>query len=391
MSCGPTLGQVLREAISGCGRALRLCPHQWKTVRALAACRTSALGGQLFRCAACQREHFVAHSCRNRHCPQCQGGLAADWLQKQEQALLPVAYFHLVFTLPHRLNGLIRQNRPALFKLLFDSASQTLLAFGQGRLKAQLGVTAVLHTWSQTLLDHYHLHCIVTGGGVALDGKGWVNSSPHYLFPVHALSRMFRGKYLAGLAQLHAAGGLEFHGQCKTLATPRQFARLLQQAARPQWVVYAKRPFAGPKQVLAYLSRYTHRVAIGNRRLVRADARSVSFDYKDYAQGARHKIMTLDLPEFVRRFCLHVLPHRFVKIRHYGLLGNRTRQQRLAAARALLNCAAPRVPEPTLAPKPAVSDSPRETCPFCRQQTLVFVRLLPPQRNPAKVSRLDSS
>ena len=192
------------------------------------------------------------------------------------QALLPVPYFHLVFTLPHTLNGLIRQNRAALFKLLFDAASQTLLTFGAEGLHAQLGLTAVLHTWSQTLLDHYHLHCIVTGGGVAHDQSRWVATSPHYLFPVRALSRRFRGKYLAGLQALAAARKLEFHGQLQPLALPAKFAALLRIAAQPEWVVYAKRPFAGPEQVLAYLSRYTHRVAISPRRLLAPQLRELA-------------------------------------------------------------------------------------------------------------------
>lgn len=391
MTSRPTLGQVLRSVIqSPMASALHLSPHHWKTVRALAACRTSALGGQLLRCTGCQREHFVAHSCRNRHCPQCQGARAVDWLQQQEAALLPIPYFHVVFTLPHTLNGVIRQNRRALFKLLFDAASQTLLEFGAGRLKAQLGITAVLHTWSQTLLDHYHLHCIVTGGGVALDGTRWVSSPPHYLFAVRALSRMFRGKYLAGLKDLYEAGKLEFHGQCQSLGKPDQFASLLREASQPEWVVYAKRPFAGPKQVLAYLSLYTHRVAISNRRLVSAQAQSVTFAYKDYADGAKHKTMTLGLAEFVRRFCLHVLPERFVKIRHYGLLGNRQRQQRLARARQLLGSSAPS-PEPTRPGQEQIPELARARCPFCHQPTLVLRREVAPERSARRVAILDSS
>lgn len=391
MTASPTLGQVLRCVIQGpMGSALHLSPHHWKTLRALAACRTSALGGQLFQCTGCQRQHFVAHSCRNRHCPQCQGARAVDWLQQQEAVLLPIPYFHVVFTLPHILNGVIRQNRRAFFKLLFDAASQTLLEFGAGRFKAQLGITAILHTWSQTLLDHYHLHCIVTGGGVALDGTRWVSSPAHYLFPVCALSRMFRGKYLAGLKELYQAGKLEFHGQCQGLAATGQFASLLREASRPQWVVYAKRPFAGPKQVLAYLSLYTHRVAISNRRLLWAEAQSVTFDYKDYAHGAKHKTMTLGLEEFVRRFCLHVLPERFVKIRHYGLLGNRQRQQRLARARQLLGCSAPS-PEKTRLGKEECAQMPRACCPFCRQPTLVLLREVAPERSARPVARMDSS
>lgn len=388
MTRSPTLGQVLRRVIqSPRPSTLRLSPHQWKTLRALAACRTRALGGQLFRCTRCQREHFVAHSCRNRHCPQCQGARAVDWLQRQEAALLPIPYFHLVFTLPHTLNGVLRQNRRAFLRLLFDAASQTLLEFGARQLKAQLGITAVLHTWSQTLLDHYHLHCIVTGGGVALETQRWVASPAHYLFAVRALSRMFRGKYLAGLKALYQADELEFHGAWEPLAQPENFASWLRQALRPQWVVYAKRPFAGPKEVLAYLSLYTHRVAISNRRLVAADAGSVTFDYKDYAHGAKHKRMTLRVDEFVRRFCLHVLPERFVKIRHYGLLGNRQRRERVALARKLLNASAPPSPEPTHPEPQGGAQMPPASCPFCQQPTLVLLWEVAPEHAP----RLDSS
>lgn len=389
MSPRPTLGQILRPFLAApAAAALRLSPHQWKTLRHLSRCRTGALGGQAFYCPHCRREHVVAHSCRNRHCPHCQGAQAVDWLAQQAQALLPVPYFHLVFTLPHALNGLIRQNRAALFKLLFNAASQTLLAFGSERLGAQLGLTAVLHTWSQTLGDHYHLHCIVTGGGVAHDPGRWVATAPHYLFPVRALSRMFRGKYLAGLNGLFAAGQLAFHGDLQETALTAPFTALLRQAARPEWVVYAKRPFAGPAQVLAYLSRYTHRVAISPRRLLTTDGQTVTFAYKDYADGSRPKIMTLDTAEFVRRFALHVLPERFVKIRHYGLLGNRRKQTRLAQARQLLGAAPPPAspPLPELLRAPATAAAPA-CCPFCHRPGLVKIRDVPP--SPA--ARFDSS
>lgn len=389
MTLRPTLGQILRPFLAAPAAAdLRLGPHQWKTLRALARCRTAALGGQAFYCPHCRREHVVAHSCRNRHCPHCQGAAAVDWLAQQAATLLPVPYFHLVFTLPHSLNGLIRQNRAALFKLLFDAASQTLLEFGAQRLGAQLGLTAVLHTWSQTLGDHYHLHCIVTGGGVARDQSRWVATSPHYLFAVRALSRMFRGKYLAGINELFAAGKLEFHGQLQEQAPPAQFAALFGQAAQPEWVVYAKRPFAGPEQVLAYLSRYTHRVALSPRRLLASDGASVTFAYKDYAEGSRPKTMTLSTAEFVRRFCLHVLPERFVKIRHYGLLGNRQRQTRLARARTLLGVPPPAAPKPVpeLLRAPLPSAAP-VCCPFCQRPGLVKLREVPPR----PLARLDSS
>lgn len=390
MTPRPTLGQILRPFLAGpAAAALRLSPHQWKTLRTLAVCRTGALGGQAFFCPSCRREHVVAHSCRNRHCPHCQGAAARDWLAQQATTLLPVPYFHLVFTLPHSLNGLIRQNRAALFKLLFDAASQTLLEFGAERLGAQLGITAVLHTWSQTLGDHYHLHCIVTGGGVARDQSRWVATSPHYLFPVRALSRKFRGKYLAGLNALFTAGKLEFHGELQETATPAKFGALLRQAAQPEWVVYAKRPFAGPEQVLAYLSRYTHRVAVSPRRLLATDGANVTFAYKDYADGSRPKTMTLATAEFVRRFSLHVLPERFVKIRHYGLLGNRQKQARLAVARKLLGVA-PLSPPTESKPLPELLRAPLTApacCPFCQRPGLVKVGAVPPRR----VVRFDSS
>lgn len=389
MTLRPTLGQILRPFLATpSARALRLCPHQWKTLRTLAKCRTSALGGQAFYCPSCQREHVVAHSCRNRHCPHCQGVQALDWLAQQSATLLPVPYFHLVFTLPHCLNGLIRQNRAVLFKLLFDATSQTLLQFGRERLQANLGMTVVLHTWSQTLGDHYHLHCIVTGGGVALDQSRWLATAPHYLFPVRALSCMFRGKYLAGLNVLFASRKLQFHGTLAALAPPMNFAALCRQAAQPAWVVYAKRPFAGPAQVLAYLSRYTHRVAISPRRLLAADAANVTFSYKDYADASRQKTMTLATAEFVRRFALHVLPERFVKIRHYGLVGNRQKQTRLAQARALLGVAP--APAPTPLPEllqAASTNSPPACCPFCQHPGLVRLRTVPPRT----ITPLDSS
>ena len=394
MNPGPTLGQILRGAIQeGCAPNLRLSSEHWKVLRALAACRTPALGGQLFYCPSCQREHFVAHSCRNRHCPQCQGNRAIDWLEQQQAALLPIPYFHLVFTLPHLLNPLIRQNRRELFNLLFEAASQTLLEFGRQRLKAQIGITAVLHTWSQNLLDHYHVHCIVSGGGLSLDAERWVGTKDYYLFPVQALSPMFRGKFLAGLKGLHDAGQLQFHGQLESLAAPADFAGLLRQIAKPGWVVYAKRPFAGPRQVLQYLSGYTHRVAISNRRLLEADAHSVTFSYKDYAHGAKRKTMRLEVGEFVRRFCLHLLPERFVKIRHYGLMGNRQRHQRLERVKALLGVGASvQTAAQTLCSNPwGLEPARRACCPWCRQPTLILLREVPPAWHRPLPPLLDST
>ena len=379
---GPSLAEALRL---GLGVAPPKLPtHQWRIVRALVACRTPALGGHRYRCEDCGQSHFVPHSCRNRHCPLCQGQAAHRWLEQQEAALLPVPYFHLVFTLPHEFNPLIRQNQRALYRLLFQAAGQTLLEFGQERFGAQVGITAVLHTWSQTLMDHYHLHCIVTGGGLVRDGSRWVPARPYYLFPVRALSAVFRAKFCAGMQQLYAQGELEFHGQLAALSQTPAFQHLLRQATRRSWVVYAKRPFAGPEQVLAYLSRYTHRVAISPRRLLALDrqAHTVTFAWKHYADGARRKTMTLGVAEFVRRFCLHLLPERFVKIRHYGLVANNQRQANVTRARALLSPPTPQggSPDGDAPPEAALASetAPPRVCPFCGSQRLRLIQIVSP-------------
>jgi hypothetical protein len=298
--------------------------------------------------------------------------------------LLPVPYFHLVFTLPHGLNPLIRQNRRALYTLLFEAASQTLLTFGRQRFgpEVQLGVTAILHTWGQTLIDHYHVHCLVTGGGWDPVREVWVPSSPTYLFPVRALAPVFRAKYLAGLQRLYQRGQLDFHGDLLSSASPAAFAAQVRAVSRKPWVVYAKRPFAGPEQVLRYIGRYTHRVAISPKRLLALDraAGTVTFDYKDYGDGARHKTMTLELAEFVRRLALHFLPERLVKIRHYGLLANRGRQERLARVQAVLGPVAP-LPEsdaPWERRVRGVAEVPeRLICPHCGAAALVLVQIIP--------------
>ena len=371
---GLSLAAVLRAGLTGLRPSLP--QHHWRIINALLACRTPALGGHRYQCLECGRTHFVPHSCRNRHCPLCQGQAAKDWLAKQEEALLPVSYFHLVFTLPHVLNELIQQNQRALYNLLFNAASQTLLEFGRNRFHAQLGITTVLHTWSQTLLDHYHLHCIVTGGGLSEDHSKWVSAPPHFLFAVRALSLVFRGKFCAGLEQLYAAGHLQFHGKLQRLAQPKAFKRLLRQTVRHKWVVYAKRPFAGPQQVLGYLSRYTHRVAISPRRLLALDEQdqTVTFAWKDYADGARRKCMRLELQEFLRRFCLHLLPERFVKIRHFGFLSNRQRKLQVAQARVQLSqLSPPAAPAPTL-PSPELA----KVCPHCGSHRLRLTEIVEP-------------
>jgi hypothetical protein len=381
------LAQVLRAGLPAYARAHRLPSHHWKILNAIQVCRTPLLGGHQYQCAHCRCAHFAPHACGNRHCPTCQGSNSQQWLWAQAGLLLPIPYFHLVFTLPHALNPLIGQNQKALYDLLFASATETLLSFGRHNLGAQLGVTAVLHTWSQTLRDHYHLHCIVSGGGPARDASRWVHSRPDYLFHVGALSTVFRAKFCEGLQRLYTGGKLQFHGQLEPLGSERAFQQLMREATRKGWVVYSKQPFAGPRQVLAYLSRYTHRVGLSNRRLLQLDgaAGTVTFDYKDYADGARHKAMELSLKEFIRRLRLHFLPPGFVKIRHYGLLANRGRQQRLERARVLLG------PEEPLPPVAAVLLRVLPICPHCGWAALRLVRVVPPQRFQAPPPVADSS
>jgi hypothetical protein len=381
---GGTVAEVLRVGLPDYAAEHPLPTHHWRVFRAIMACRTPQLGGHLYQCEKCDTEKFVPHSCRNRHCPTCQGANGRAWMEQQVELLLPIPYFHLVFTLPHALNPLIRQKQAACYDLLFDSASATLLEFGRHELGAQLGLTVVLHTWSQTLLDHYHVHCIVTGGGLRPDGT-WAGTPAHWLFPVQALSAMFRGKFKAGLQQLHQDGGLEFHGDLRSLMQPGAFDTLVRTATREKWVVYAKRPFAGPEPVLAYLARYTHRVGITNQRIreVDAAAKTVTFAYKDYADGAKPKEMTIACTEFVRRLRLHILPERFVKIRHYGILSNRNRRTRLAQARLVLP------PMPVLElPTTEVRDAAAQTaglptrCPHCHHAGWVLVKVLPPEHPP---------
>jgi hypothetical protein len=384
------LADVLRAGLPDYARTHRLPQPHWKILNAIQVCRTGLLGAHQYQCAHCRHTHLALHGCGNRHCPTCQGINSQRWLSAQAGLLLPVPYFHLVFTLPHALNPLIQQNQQALYDLLFASTSDTLLTFGRNNLGATLGITAVLHTWSQTLLDHYHLHCIVSGGGPALDGSNWISSHSDYLFNVTALSTVFRARFCEGLQQLYADKQLQFHGQLEPLAEQRKFQALMREATSKSWVVYSKRPFAGPNQVLAYLSRYTHRVGISNRRLLKLELGSstITFDYKDYADGARHKEMPLSLTEFIRRLRLHFLPPRFVKIRHYGLLANRGRQQRLQAARVLLKVA-PSVATQAEAPQSKAATLPR--CPRCGWAALWLVRVIAPMRLGSAPAPNDSS
>ncbi len=368
------------------GRLPTLSSAQAKVVRALIACRTAALGGHVDACDACGHEVISYNSCRNRHCPKCQGGRTAAWLEAQQENLLPVPYAHVVFTLPDLLAPLALQNPRVVYGLLFRAVSQTLLevAATPRHLGARIGFLAILHTWGQTLLHHPHVHCVVPAGGVALDGSRWVHCRPGFFLPVRVLGRLYRGKLLAFLEEAYQAGSLQFHGRLGELRRPQAFCNLLARARALDWVVYAKPPFGGPEAVLKYLARYTHRIAISNHRLLEASDDHVRFTWKDYRHGHRPRVMTLEISEFVRRFLLHVLPHRFVKIRYYGLLAQSQRAATLPRSRELIATPAKAEPEtrdpPVDATTGAVSDPPPEPerCPHCGRGRLLFRRALPP-------------
>lgn len=323
-----------------------VAPCQKKVIRHLTACRTPELGGHLDCCTECDYQRVSYNSCRDRHCPKCQATKRADWLDGRLQRLLPVEYFHVVFTVPEELNALMLGNAKLLYNVLFKAASETLLQLARDpkRLGGQIGFTAVLHTWGQTMQFHPHVHCVVTGGGLSTDGQRWVSTKSQYFLPVHVLGSLFRGKFLAEVRRLRESGELRFQGSTAGLLEDRRFRGWLAGLYRSKWVVYAKPPFGGPEQVYRYLGRYTHRVAISNHRLVSMTDEAVTFRYKDYADDCQTKTMKLAPAVFIRRFLLHVLPKRFVRIRHYGILAGRNVDTKLAKARTLLDAEAPEPP-----------------------------------------------
>lgn len=340
------LADVYRAHGQAYARTHRLSHAQRKAMRAIVECRTVALGGQRESCQRCGYSRYRYYSCRNRHCPQCQSLARAQWLEDRQRDLLPTPYFHNVFTLPHELNPLVlysERNRRALWGLLFKSASETLLAFGRNNLGGTIGLTLVLHTWDQQLRPHFHVHAVVAGGALAEDRSRWIDSGRNFLFPVKALSCVFRGKYVEGIEKLLAANQLDLPPQLVDSDKQRQLLRKLRRKA---WVVYSKRPFAGPKKLLDYLGRYTHRVAISNQRLASLEEGQVTFTYRDRRDGDRKKSMRLPAEEFIGRFLKHVLPKGFMRIRHYGLLANRSKQQRLVACRQVLRASPPEAREP---------------------------------------------
>jgi len=329
-------GPAYRREQTGC-----LNLPQLKVMSAIEACRTATLGGHVAACTKCDHQHIAYNSCRNRHCPKCQGAAARDWMQARMEDLLPVEYFHVVFTLPTQIADIAHQNKAAIYGLLFKASSQTLLTIAADpkHLGARIGMTSVLHTWGSAMMHHPHVHVIVPGGGLSADGKRWIACRPGFFLPVKVLSKLFRRLFLEGLIRLHKAGKLKFFGDLSKLTDPDTFAAHLATLRKTNWVVYAKKSFGGPEAVLAYLSRYTHRIAISNHRLVSADADTVAFKWKDYRikRGDRMKTMRLRTSEFIRRFLIHVLPSGFHRIRHTGILANGIRRARIGQIRRLLD------------------------------------------------------
>jgi hypothetical protein len=366
---------------------------QLKVMAAIERCRTAALGGHVARCEDCSYTLIAYNSCRNRHCPKCQGAAAKEWLAERAAELLPVPYYHVVFTLPAAIADIAYQNKAVIYDLLFKASAETVLTIAADpkHLGARVGMTSVLHTWGSALTHHPHVHMIVPGGGIALNGERWAPCRPGFFLPVRVLSRLFRRLFLMALTAAHKAGRLSFFGHHAALADARVFAAHLMPLRKIEWIVYAKRPFGGPEAVLAYLSRYTHRVAISNSRLIALGDNAVSFKWKDYRiEGRdRYKLMTLATSEFIRRFLIHVLPTGFHRIRHYGLFANGARAENIGLMRHLLNASAPQNQvgnddePPTLSP-----------CPCCGGRMIIietFARGCSPRTHPIGSIRIDTS
>jgi hypothetical protein len=375
---------------------------QLKVMTAIERCRTAALGGHVERCEKCAHTVIAYNSCRNRHCPKCQGAAAREWLAEREAELLPVPYFHVVFTLPARIADIAYQNKAVIYDLLFKASSETMLTIAADpkHLGARIGILSVLHTWGSALTHHPHVHMIVPGGGFSLDGKSWVSCRPLFLLSVDVLSALFRGLFLDKLRAAYRAGTLQFFGKHARLIDPRAFAAYLAPLWNTKWVVYCKRPFGGPKEVLRYLARYTHRVAISNRRLLACNEKGVTFKWKDYRlEGrARYQVMTLATHEFIRRFLMHVLPAGFHRIRYYGLLASGKRADNIARARELLTL--PMIPVDAIKAANTNADQPQtpeHRCPCCGGRMIIierFERGATPRSHPSPPTpmiRIDTS
>ena len=390
MDTSVEVGDIFRQFgpayLAKYGQHLPLRHH--RAIRALSICRTAALGGHVLECDQCGAIKICYNSCRNRHCPKCQSLAQWRWVEERQKDLLPIPYFHVVFTLPGALRALVLHNQRVMYNLLFKAASETLLTLSADPkyLGAQIGVTSVLHTWSQTLMDHPHLHCLVTGGGLSEDEVEWRESRKDFFLPIQVLASLFRGKFLAFLKKAYEQDKLSFSGQIAQLSDQSRFKQLLNGLYQKAWIVYCKPPFGSPKQVIDYLGRYTHRVAISNERIIAQEGDQVTFSYRDRADGNKKKRMTLSAFEFIRRFLLHILPEGFVKIRHYGLSSNRHRNTRLRWAQSLLGVCT----QETETAKPTWQDlivritgiDPCQ-CQVCGQGRLITKEVLFPQKHRA--------
>jgi hypothetical protein len=390
-------GPAWRQANAG-----HVSLDQLKVMSAIESCRTAALGGHVLRCETCSHTLIAYNSCRNRHCPKCQGAAAREWLAEREAELLSVPYFHVVFSLPSRIADIAYQNKAVIYDLLFRASSQTMLTIAADpkHLGARIGILSVLHTWGSALTHHPHVHMIVPGGGLSLDGQHWVSCRPSFFLPVRVLSRLFRRLFLEQLAAAHAGGKLQFFGNHAPLSDAKAFAAYLTPLRSTDWVVYSKRPFGGPKEVLRYLARYTHRVAISNRRLIACDDKSVTFKWKDYRiEGPeRYKVMSLATDEFIRRFLMHVLPSGFHRIRYYGLLASGKRAENIARARELLTL--PMLPIEAIKAATTSAEepqTPKHSCPCCGNRMIIietFARGGQPRHHPTPATasvRIDTS
>jgi hypothetical protein len=359
---------------------------QRRVMTAIEVCRTAALGGHIEQCDECGHQRICYCSCRNRHCPKCQSLARAEWIEKRQSELLDCEYFHVVFTVPEQIASIAYQNKELVYGILFRATAETLrtIAADPQHLGAEIGFFAVLHTWGQNLLHHPHLHCVVPGGGISADGSRWISCRPGFFLPVRVLSRLFRRLFLEDLDTAFQSGKLRFFHSLEALQNPQEFARYLAPVRKAEWVVYAKPPFAGPQQVLDYVGRYTHRVAISNHRLWDIENSQVQFQWKDYRDNSQQKTMTLDAEEFIRRFLLHTLPEGFQRIRYYGLLGNRYRQQNLARCRQLLGMASPEstIPKDYRDRYEELTGCSLRRCPVCQHGCLVTIQVLPAHRSP---------
>jgi hypothetical protein len=379
-------GQAYRDKHSA-----SMSTAQRRVMTAIEICRTAALGGQIEQCDACGEQRICYRSCRNRHCPKCQSLARADWIEHRQAELLNCEYFHVVFTIPDKIAAIAYQNKEVVYNILFQATAETLrtIAADPKHLGAEIGFFAVLHSWGSALLHHPHLHCVVPGGGPSSDGTRWVHCKPGFFLHVRVLSLLFRRLFLEQLQFAFDSDRLQFFNSLENLRDRRAFVRYLEPLKKAKWVVYAKRPFAGPEQVLDYVGRYTHRVAISNSRLLAIEAGQVSFGYKDYRNQGQQKAMTLSAEEFIRRFLLHALPHRFHRIRYYGFCGNRNRQEKLALCRQLLGMAIPERPQTPSDVQDyrdrseSLDGASLRLCPLCRRGRMVLSDALVARRSPA--------